>query len=550
MPTRTPNALGIRPASDTRSVTSAAARTAAGTNSSTAVWPVAGPTSRLDPIADPRYRLSFSIPPGARVFTVGSCFARNIEQHLELAGFDVPIARYRVPSDEWSGMRHSGVLNAYTPASITQMIRLGHAVAEAEGQVPPEVIEVGLVEVGPDRVIDTFLASFQPVTRARARARRAEWSRLMSGVFDCDLLIVTLGLIECWLDADADHFIARSPNRALLDAHPSRFRFTVQPFSQALALMEDAIQCVLTCGAPRTRILLSTSPVPMGRSFTGEDVLIANTHSKSVLRAVAGELTARHDRVDYFPSYERVVLSRHPSVWEPDLRHVRHPFVSKIIDSAVTSLLPADLPAPARVLAEAAWLQGHIGNGARPEAWPLESGDRWRLMGAVRLASTVPEGTPGADFLHVVWQASMGDGRDMEARVLRLMRRPAWFALAAAACLVAAGMPGPAAPLAKAALGREECRIPGLRLLIDCLEACGQAADALGLLEALAEVERRLVETHAGPQRALQARERLLPVLRRWQVLAAQVGEPGSSARASAALAELETDGADRNPSR
>ena len=41
---------------------------------------------------------------------------------------------------------------------------------------------------------------------------------------------------------------------------------------------------------PRARLLLTVSPVPLAATATPNHVLVASIHSKSVLRAVAGEL--------------------------------------------------------------------------------------------------------------------------------------------------------------------------------------------------------------------------------------------------------------------
>ncbi len=58
---------------------------------------------------------------------------------------------------------------------------------------------------------------------------------------------------------------------------------------------------------------------------------MANTYSKSVLRAVCGAVTLQRPLVDYFPSYECATLSFPVRVWEPDRIHVSSGFVGKIV---------------------------------------------------------------------------------------------------------------------------------------------------------------------------------------------------------------------------
>jgi hypothetical protein len=50
--------------------------------------------------------------------------------------------------------------------------------------------------------------------------------------------------------------------------------------------------------------LLTVSPVPLTATASGHHVLTATSYSKSVLRAIAGQMTAEFKFIDYFPSYE------------------------------------------------------------------------------------------------------------------------------------------------------------------------------------------------------------------------------------------------------
>ena len=56
------------------------------------------------------------------VFTIGSCFARNIEEHLMALGVKLPTTKFSAPEKEWSGGRSNSLLNEYNPGSICQKI--------------------------------------------------------------------------------------------------------------------------------------------------------------------------------------------------------------------------------------------------------------------------------------------------------------------------------------------------------------------------------------------------------------------------------------------
>jgi hypothetical protein len=98
------------------------------------------------------------------------------------------------------------------------------------------------------------------------------------------------------------------------------------------------------------RVLITTSPVFIARTFTGDDVIVANTHSKSVLRAVAGELSEKYEGVDYFPSFEIAMLTRRPEVWEDDLTHVQPNFIARIMQHVTNAYVPGSVHSDARTM--------------------------------------------------------------------------------------------------------------------------------------------------------------------------------------------------------
>jgi hypothetical protein len=55
---------------------------------------------------------------------------------------------------------------------------------------------------------------------------------------------------------------------------------------------------------PSIRVILTVSPVSLVATMENQSVAISTCHSKSVLRAVAGELSRAGNSVFYFPSYE------------------------------------------------------------------------------------------------------------------------------------------------------------------------------------------------------------------------------------------------------
>jgi hypothetical protein len=85
-------------------------------------------------------------------------------------------------------------------------------------------------------------------------------------------------------------------------------------------------------GKPDVRFLTTVSPVPLRRTFRDNDVLLANTYSKSVQRAAVEAFVGLHPDVDYFPSYEFVMLADPKTTWtREDYRHLAQPVVERIM---------------------------------------------------------------------------------------------------------------------------------------------------------------------------------------------------------------------------
>ena len=78
-------------------------------------------------------------------------------------------------------------------------------------------------------------------------------------------------------------------------------------------------------------IIVTVSPVSLAATFRPDDVLVANTYSKSVQRAAVEAFVMTHDAY-YFPSYEYVTLTDRKFAWaDRDFRHVRQETVDRIM---------------------------------------------------------------------------------------------------------------------------------------------------------------------------------------------------------------------------
>lgn len=307
-------------------------------NNPYAEWPERETSTRLEPVASPSFQTGVKLHAGAKVVTMGSCFARNIEEYFEAEGFDVPLMGYAGPIEEFgqSG-RTQGILNKYTLASIAIEIEWLARVKAEGGIVTWDNVSHMFMEFGEDRLIDMQLSTTVAVTRQRAIERRQQIYDIHVQIFDCDLAVLTPGLTETWFDSKTGYYIQRVPGPRQAKLDPDRFTFGVMDFFQCYEMLDRTIRILKENGT--SQIALTVSPVPLHRTMTDQDVLIANTYSKSTLRTAVGMICERHENVFYVPSYERVMLSKDESVWRPDLRHVADEFVGTIASSFAAAAL-------------------------------------------------------------------------------------------------------------------------------------------------------------------------------------------------------------------
>ncbi|MBL6455488.1 GSCFA domain-containing protein [Belnapia sp. T6] len=283
-------------------------------------WGTRSSGNRLEPVAKPGFDVPFRLEPGEAIFTVGSCFARNVEAELMRRGFRVPM-RELFQQPEFVTLDPGLVNNFGTPSIYNEF-------AWALG-AKPFVPEENILQVQPGRFADLHLIqSIRPGGWEEALRRRQAITAAYRKVAECRVMIVTLGLVEVWFDTKTGSYLNVAPLPGLVRAEPERFRLHVLSFEEVYRYLEDALLLVRERGNPEIRVMLTVSPVPMAATHRPQDVMVANAYSKSVLRAAAETICARHDFVTYYPSFESVTLSDRKTAWEDDLVHVRPELVA------------------------------------------------------------------------------------------------------------------------------------------------------------------------------------------------------------------------------
>ena len=144
----------------------------------------------------------------------------------------------------------------------------------------------------------------------------------------CRVFVITLGLNECWEFVADGSAASRNPKSP---AHYALFRHRVLDVAENVANLQ-AFPDILRVYNPEIELIVSVSPVPFMATGLGarSHVVVANAHSKAVLRVAAEEFVNANKGVYYFPSYEMVMHGIHDP-WQADQRHVTQEAVARIM---------------------------------------------------------------------------------------------------------------------------------------------------------------------------------------------------------------------------
>lgn len=271
------------------------------------------------------WQSKWQLPSDARFATFGSCFAQHISRALLARGLNwlnAEPAPGRTPEALAQAYGY-GVFSART-GNIYRAAQLLAQVELATGAIALDHWEIWEGEGG--RKLDSMRPAIEPggfVDETDLLASRLAMGRAFRRCLtDAEVLVFTLGLTEGWQNAATGQCYPLCPGTQGGQFDPDRQLFVNDSYPAVRTAMEAALSAIWALN-PALRVLLTVSPVPLTATASGQHVLAATTWSKSVLRAVAGDLAAEDSRVDYFPSYEIITgAPTRSAFYEPNLRSV------------------------------------------------------------------------------------------------------------------------------------------------------------------------------------------------------------------------------------
>lgn len=274
------------------------------------------------------------LSPNHRVATAGSCFAQHIGRNLQNRGakfLDVepPVAAFSTKDEarRWGfGVFSARYGNIYTSRQLLQLFLEAHGHRRPDEQVWEK----------DGRFFDALRPSVDPIGQGSVedvlKLRERHLAAVRRMFRELDLFVFTLGLTEGW-EAVSDGTIYPVAPGTVAGTYTTRnYRFRNLRYAQVKKEMLEFWNMLKEIN-PTARMLLTVSPVPLAATASRKHVLVATTYSKSVLRAVAGDLAHDDKDISYFPSYEIITApAARGMFYEPDLRNVNQSGVDVVMN--------------------------------------------------------------------------------------------------------------------------------------------------------------------------------------------------------------------------
>ncbi len=315
------------------------------------------------------YRHKFPLD-GRRLATGGSCFAQHIGREMKRRGADYldvePAPGFLPPElhlDYGYGIYSARYGNIYTSRQLLQLLQ------RAAGEIAP----ADRAWARGDGFVDPFRPNIEPGPVGDAEEvevlRRHHLARVVELFERTDAFVFTLGMTETWMSRDDGTVFPVAPGTAGGVWDESRYRFLNLSYPEVVADLEEVIARLRAINGDM-HFLFTVSPVSIMATATPHHVVVANTHSKSILRAAAGHLAETHPFVDYFPGYE---ITTSPPMrgmfYNTEMRTVSSAGVRHVMGHffAEHGAAPAE-PVRPRVRVGGAPANGGEGPGAKPAA--------------------------------------------------------------------------------------------------------------------------------------------------------------------------------------
>jgi hypothetical protein len=253
------------------------------------------------------------LSPTTPVASIGTCFAEEFAFFMIKQGYNY----IRKEDDALSASANWG--RVYTIPNLQQIVHYS-----TDNSYPLVLEKTNKGWFDPLRE-SQYYSSSEIAEEAVLAHRKASNDALTS----CDVLIITVGQNEAWVDNSNNMVWAQRPPKNIIDAREKDFSVHEFSYEKNISSLNDIVKKLQTVNKS-LQILFTVSPVASYASFSDIDVVTQSFSNKCLLRTVVKHIvSSQPDRLFYFPSFE-MVLCDNPSNFRADNRHVKYAMVNKI----------------------------------------------------------------------------------------------------------------------------------------------------------------------------------------------------------------------------
>lgn len=269
----------------------------------------------------------FTLKPDAKVYTIGSCFARNVEYHLSRCG--IPIA------DKFKASKNYVDADRANDTALFNRFNVPSIYYEALAISKPSWLGDRLIlDIDEKRSYDAFFSPAQMLGSREGKITIRNDILTYSHEFlkNSGLVIITLGLSEAVFDNLHQMYLNGAPSLGRWNKkYSNHLEGHFISVDDAIDYLHKTREILTSVARKGLKIIVTVSPVPLESTFDHNDIIVSNALSKSTLRVAAEEFARAYDDVDYYPSYEMAINSDPEFAFLDDKRHVSTEMVKHIV---------------------------------------------------------------------------------------------------------------------------------------------------------------------------------------------------------------------------
>jgi len=268
-----------------------------------------------------------------KIAAAGSCFAQKVATYIKSnEAIEFVELESVSPGQPIFSARYG---NIYTTRQLLELIQEAES-GEADSTCAVQREDGKFVDVYRPFVEEDGFDNAEEVINARVE----HLAKVRQMFRESDVFVFTLGLTEAWVSKKSGRTFPVCPGIFTEEVDSEFVNYGFQD------VLNDLGRCVELINAinANINIIVTVSPVPLTATYTDDHVMSATSYSKSVLRAVCGEIVDLFSNVHYFPSFEIVVNPyRDGNAFENNKRSVTQEIVDVVMQTFEYGFLESDI---------------------------------------------------------------------------------------------------------------------------------------------------------------------------------------------------------------